>query len=88
MSARSSILVWRAENRQEPGTDSFECLNTFETDEDGLAFDIAYALAQSKFKLKGKDQSIEACQFVAQDVIKQLKLSGWEFSKGPETPAH
>lgn len=63
-------------------------LNTFQTDEDRLAFDIGYALSKSKFKVKGKDQSIEACQFVARDVIKQLKLSGWEITKVPRIPGH
>jgi len=61
-------------------------LHTFETEEDSLAFDIAYVLSTSKLKVKG--ESIEACQLVARDVIKHLKLANWKFSKGPETPAH
>ncbi len=57
-------------------------LNTFETEEDSLAFDIALGLKKAKV---GK---MEDCQRYARKVVKQLKLSGWEFRKGPGVDAH
>lgn len=55
-------------------------LNTCQTPEDLLAFDVALGLKKAKV---GK---MEDCQRHARKVVEQLKLSGWEFKKGPVPP--
>ena len=49
-----------------------------------LARDIAYALKQSPFKVKG--QPIESLGLVARAVVAHLRRCGWHFELAPPAP--
>ena len=52
------------------------------TKEDQLAYDIAYALRRSRFRLR-KGEADSALGIVAQQVVEHLKLTGWLLEKKP-----
>jgi hypothetical protein len=51
--------------------------------DDDLAFDIGYALWRAKVKL-----DIATCRRIAADIIANLKLSRWEFTRREPAEPH
>jgi len=50
---------------------------------DELAFDIAYALAQTSLRPKKVHLGIEACMEPAREVVAHLQLCGWLLDRKP-----
>ena len=57
------------------------------TDEDALRLDIAMALSKIKTKPRGDGDGVYR-KMVAEQIVAHLKLSNWQFIKGPPQPLH
>lgn len=60
-------------------------MRKIETPEERLAFDVAFALRRSPYRLKRQDTDY---QLVAEKIVQHLQLCGWRLVKKPSTPVH
>ena len=58
------------------------------TDEDELRLSIEMALSKIKTKPRGAERDAIYRKMVAEQIVAHLKLSNWQFTKGPPLQPH